>query len=211
MDLVQIVLLSLLVSGSATIIASLIGVPLGILLSITEFYGKKLLMRIIFTLMSLPPVVLGLVVLILISRQGPLGSLDLLFSVEAIIIAQTLLILPIIIGNIFTSSEELSVKLIETSKTLGGKKIDFIKLIFKETKPFIITAVILGFSRAISEVGAAILVGGNIKGSTRVMTSYIALSTSMGNRESSLIMGAVLLVIAFLVNSLLERYRYENK
>ncbi|QVK20793.1 ABC transporter permease [Mycoplasmatota bacterium] len=209
-EILEIVLLSLFVSGTATVIAALIGIPSGIFLSISNFAGKKSVKRVIFTLMSLPPVVLGLIVLLIISNEGPLGGLNLLFTAKAIIIAQTLLILPIITGNIITSTEELSVKLIDTVKTLGGKKKDIIKLIMLETKPFIITAIILGFSRAISEVGAVILVGGNIKGSTRVMTGYITLNTSMGNRNESLIMGGILLVIAFIVNSLLERYRYEN-
>ncbi|XMB67107.1 ABC transporter permease [Mycoplasmatota bacterium zrk1] len=209
-EILEIVLLSLFVSGTATVIAALIGIPSGIFLSISNFTGKKSVKRVIFTSMSLPPVVLGLIVLLIISNEGPLGGLNLLFTAKAIIIAQTLLILPIITGNIITSTEELSVKLIDTVKTLGGKKKDIIKLIMLETKPFIITAIILGFSRAISEVGAVILVGGNIKGSTRVMTGYITLNTSMGNRNESLIMGGILLVIAFIVNSLLERYRYEN-
>ena len=207
MELVEIIILSIIVSGGATIIASLLAVPIGIYVSIKDFPFKKMFKRIVYTMMSLPPVVLGLIVLLLLSRKGPLGFLGLLFSVEAMIIAQVLLILPIIIGNIITSSEELSKKILETSKTLGGGTKDFIKLIIQETKPFIITAITLGFSRAISEVGAVILVGGNIRGETRVMTTYIALSNSMGDFTNSIIMGGVLLIIAFLVNTVLERYR----
>ena len=122
-------------------------------------------------------------------------------------IAQTLLVLPIIIGNIIISSEKTQKKILETATTLGAKKIDKIKLLIIEIKPFIFMSVILGFSRAISEVGAVMLVGGNIKNDTRVMTTYIALNNSMGEYSVSIAMGIILLLLAFLIHTLVSRFR----
>ncbi len=206
-EVYSVIFLSLLVSGLSTIIATLISVPVAIIISVKKFKFKKILKRFIYTFMAIPPVVLGLFVLLLLSNQGPLGSLELLFTPIAMIISQTLLIIPIIIGNIITSTEELNQKLIETCKTLGGNTKDIIKLIILETKPFIYMAIVLGFSRAISEVGAVMLVGGNIQGKTRVITTYITWTTSMGDYTESIAMGIILLIIAFIVTSIIIKLR----
>ncbi|XMB85960.1 ABC transporter permease [Mycoplasmatota bacterium WC44] len=206
-EVYSIILLSLFVSIVATLLATIFSIPIAILISINNFKYKRFAKRIIFSLMAIPPVVLGLFVMLLISRKGPLGDLGLLFTPTAMILAQTLLVMPIITGNIITSTEELSLKLIETCKTLGGSSKDIIKLIISETKTFIYMAVMLGFSRAISEVGAVMLVGGSIKGKTRVMTTFIALTNSMGDYTKSLAMGMILLLIAFIVTSLIMRIR----
>ncbi len=204
-EIYSIIFLSLAISILATLTASIIGTFLGILISISDFKLKRLTKKIVFTLMGIPPVVLGLVVLLLIT--GPFSGMNLLFTKSAMYIAQTLLVLPIIIGNIIITSATTQKKVLETATTLGASKIDKIFLLIIEIKPFIYMSVILGFSRALSEVGAVMLVGGNIKGDTRVMTTFIALNNSMGEYSVSIAMGIILLSIAFLLHTLLARFR----
>lgn len=200
-EIYGIILLSLMVSIIATLLASVIGTPLAIFMSVSDFRGKQLIKKLIYTFMAVPPVVMGLLVVLIISNQGPLGSLNLLFTPSAMVIAQMLLVLPIIVGNIINSTESSNKALIETCRTLGGSKKDVIKLIVLETRPYVFMAITLAFSRAISEVGAVMLVGGNIRGKTRVMTTFIALSNSMGDYSKSVAMAIVLLTIAFFVNT----------
>lgn len=200
-EIYGIILLSLMVSIIATLLASVIGTPLAIFMSVSDFRGKQLIKKLIYTFMAVPPVVMGLLVVLIISNQGPLGSLNLLFTPTAMVIAQMLLVLPIIVGNIINSTESSNKALIETCRTLGGSKKDVIKLIVLETRPYVFMAITLAFSRAISEVGAVMLVGGNIRGKTRVMTTFIALSNSMGDYSKSVAMAIVLLTIAFFVNT----------
>lgn len=200
-EIYRVILLSIIVSMSATLIASVIGTPLAIFMSVTDFRFKNAIKKFIFTMMAVPPVVMGLFVVLLIANRGPLGSWGILFTPMAMVLAQTLLVLPIIVGNIINSTESTNKTLIETCKTLGGSKSDIIKLIILETRPYIFMAITLGFSKAISEVGAVMLVGGNIKGKTRVMTTFIAMSNSMGDYSKSVAMAIILLFIAFLVNT----------
>ena len=155
--------------------------------------------------MGIPPVVLGLLVLLLLT--GPFDDTNLIFTKTAMYIAQTLLVLPIIIGNIITSSEKTQKKVLETATTLGANTKEKIKLLIIETKPFILMSFILGFSRAISEVGAVMIVGGNIRGDTRVMTTFIAQTNSMGEYSMSIAMGFILLLIAFLIHTLVAKFR----
>ncbi|MCK5762141.1 MAG: ABC transporter permease [Candidatus Izimaplasma sp.] len=204
-EIYTIIILSLTISILATITASFFGTILGILISITNFKLKRFTKKVIFTLMGIPPVVLGLVVLLFIT--GPFDGMNLLFTKSAMFIAQTLLVFPIIIGNIIISSEKTQKKVLETATTLGASKRDKIILLIKEIKPFILMSVILGFSRALSEVGAVMLVGGNIKNDTRVMTTYIALNNSMGEYSVSIAMGLILLLIAFILHTLLAKFR----
>ena len=149
--------------------------------------------------------VMGLIVLLLLI--GPFDSINLLFTFEAMFIAQTLLVFPIITGNIIISSEKTQKEVLETAHTLGAKSRDKIVLVIRETKPFIFMSMILGFSRAISEVGAVMLVGGNIRYKTRVMTTFIAQNNSMGEFEASIAMGIILLLLAFIIHSLLAKFR----
>ncbi len=204
-EIYTIIFLSLTISILATITASFFGTIIGILISISDFKLKRFTKKIVFTFMGIPPVVLGLVVLLLIT--GPFDGMNLLFTKSAMYIAQTLLVLPIIIGNIIISSEKTQKKVLETATTLGASKYDKLILLIKEIKPFIFMSVILGFSRALSEVGAVMLVGGNIKNDTRVMTTYIALNNSMGEYSVSIAMGIILLLIAFMLHTLLARFR----
>lgn len=206
-EIYEIIFLSLGISLTATIIGGFIGIILGIVLGITKFKGRKLILKIIFTFMGIPPVVLGLIVLLMIVNNGPLGSLNLLFTKTAMVIAQTLLVIPIVTGNVIISSKSTTKEVINAAKTLGANKIDIIKLVISESKPFIFISMVLGFSRAISEVGAVMLVGGNIAGKTRVMTSYIALTNSMGEFETSIAIGIILLLIAFIIYSIVGRVR----
>ncbi len=204
-EIYSIIFLSLTISILATITASFFGTIIGILISITSFKLKRFTKKVVFTFMGIPPVVLGLVVLLLIT--GPFDGMNLLFTKSAMFIAQTLLVFPIIVGNIIISSEKTQKLVLETATTLGASKFDKIILLVKEIKPFIIMSIILGFSRALSEVGAVMLVGGNIKNDTRVMTTYIALNNSMGEYEVSIAMGMILLLIAFILHTLLAKFR----
>ena len=204
-EIYSIIGLSLMISLLATLTASFFGIFSGIIISITHFKGKKTIKKIIFTLMGIPPVVLGLVVLLLLS--GPFANFNLLFTRSAMYIAQTLLIYPIITGNMIITSEKTQQKILETATTLGATSKHKLWLLISETKPFILLSIILGFSRAISEVGAVMLVGGNIRGQTRVMTTFITLNTSMGNYSASIAMGIILLLITFIIHSLISSFR----
>ncbi|MCK5761992.1 MAG: ABC transporter permease [Candidatus Izimaplasma sp.] len=204
-EIYTIIFLSLTISILATIVASFFGTIFGILISISDFKLKRFIKKIVFTFMGIPPVVLGLIVLLLIA--GPFDGMNLLFTKSAMFIAQTLLVLPIVTGNIIISSEKTQKQVLETATTLGASKFDKIIHLVKEIKPFIMMSVILGFSRALSEVGAVMLVGGNVKNDTRVMTTYIALNNSMGEYSVSIAMGIILLLIAFVLHTLLAKFR----
>ena len=204
-EIYEIIFLSLALALLSTIVASIFSIFFGITISINSFKGKKLIKKLIFTLMGIPPVVMGLFVLLMLI--GPFDGSNLLFTFQAMFIAQTLLVFPIITGNIIISSEKTQKEVLETATTLGASTKDKIYLVIKETKPFIFMSMILGFSRAISEVGAVMLVGGNIRYKTRVMTTFIAQNNSMGEFEASIAMGIILLLLAFIIHSLLSKFR----
>lgn len=202
-EIYSIVLMSIYVSFTSTVLSTLIGVPLGLVTGIKKFKYKNLLSRIYFTSMGLPPVIVGLVTILVISRNGPLGSLNLVYTPTAMIIAQTLLVTPIVTGIIFSNSKDKGLEIMNICKTLGAGRIETFKLLLKEMKPLILVAVITGFGRAISEVGAVMIVGGNIKDHTRVMTTFITMNNSMGEYSMSIAMGIILLSISFFTNSIL--------
>lgn len=204
-DVMAISLRSIIVSFTATIFASLIAVPLGGVIYFGSFPGKKSLINLIQTLYSLPTVIVGLLIFLLLSRVGPFGFLRLLFTPTAMIIAQTVLILPIMIGLTISALSGVDPIIRDTLRSLGATRFQFLANTMKEAKFAILAAVALGFGRAISEVGAAILVGGNImassfSSSTRVLTTATSLETSMGNISQSIALGIVLLAIALVVN-----------
>lgn len=201
-----IIILSIGLSLSSTLISALIGIPFGLTLGIKEFKFKKSFTRLLYTLMSLPPVVIGLIVAMMLSRNGPLGSFELIFTPIAMVIAQTVLITPIITGVVFNQAKDKGKAVREIGLTLGAGRVQLIWLLVKELKITILIAIVSGFGRAVSEVGAVMIVGGNIKGHTRVMTTFIAMNNSMGNYSAAIAMGIVLLIIAFSVNSVLYRY-----
>lgn len=200
-DIFPVILLSLKVSTISTLIASIVGLLFGIVVSLNEFKLKNPIMRVANTLMSLPPVLMGLLVYMMISRKGPLGSLGLLFTPAAMIISQTLLVLPIIFALTVSSIGEKSKEIELNCISLSASRKDTIVSIISECRLELLSVVTAGFGRAISEVGAVMMVGGNIKGITRVMTTYIALETGKGNFNEAVLIGFVLLFISFLVNS----------
>jgi len=202
-EIYSIIALSMYVSFASTLISAFIGVPLGFILGLKDFRGKRIFARFLNTAMSLPPVVIGLVVAIVLSRRGPLGKYQLLFTPTAMIIAQTLLVTPIIMGVIFNSTREKGLVVEKICMTLGANRLDTLIVLVKELRQNILVAITSGFGRAVSEVGAVMIVGGNIKNHTRVMTTFIAMNQSMGNYSTSIAMGMVLLFISFLVNSIL--------
>jgi tungstate transport system permease protein len=208
-EIIPVILMSLLVSISSTIIASAAGVSLGIMTALKEFGYKQTVIRVTDTLMSLPPVLMGLLVYLLLSRSGPLGKLQLLFTPLAMIIAQTFLIFPIVLGLAISYFSKSGKEIKKTCISLGADEKVVLVTIIKESKSYIMTLMALAFGRAISEVGAVMMVGGNIKGHTRVMTTYIALETGKGNFHGAILIGVVLLSISFFINFGLRKFQKE--
>lgn len=204
-EVYEIIGLSLYVSTASLFIAGFIGVPLGILTGLKAFPLKNLYQTVLYAFMGLPPVVVGLFVALVISRRGPLGSFQLMFTPTAMIVAQTVLVLPIITGIVYGITKDKGQRIVDMGYTLGAKPFQQLFLIVGELKKTLVLALATGFGRCISEVGAVMLVGGNIKGHTRVMTTYIALNNSMGRYSTSLAMGFVLITIALLVNIWIHR------
>jgi tungstate transport system permease protein len=202
-EVIEISIKSILISLSATLIASFIAIPTGSLITFSEFRGKQALVNIIQTLYALPTVLVGLFVFLLISRAGPFGFMRLLFTPEGMVIAQTILILPILIGLTISSLKGIDTTILDALRSLGATKMQFLRSVVSEARYAIMAAVVLGFGRAISEVGAAIMIGGNIRGHTRVLTTAISLETSMGNIAVSIALGIILLLIALVINLLL--------
>jgi tungstate transport system permease protein len=209
-EVFKIIILSLFVSTTATILASLIFIPIGIYLGLKKFRGKRIISRIIYTSMSVPSVIVGLVVAILLSRRGPLGHLDIMYTPKAMIIAQTLLVIPLILGLTYNLAKNRGTIIEKVAFTLGGNSIDSIILIIRELKVDILVNVATSFSRAISEVGAVMIVGGNIKGHTRVITTTISMMNSMGDYPMAIALGIILLIISFGINSFIYSYSQED-
>ena len=199
-DLIEVVGLSLRVSFTALVISGLIGLPLGALLATTSFFGKQGIVVSVNALLALPPVVVGLVVYMALSNNGPMGWLQLLYTPTAMIIAQTILVTPIIIALSRQTLEELNERYSEQFTSLGVFGIDRMMTLLVEARHALITVLLAGFGRAISEVGAVIIVGGNINHVTRVMTTTIALETSKGDLGLALALGIILLSLALVVN-----------
>lgn len=206
-EIFEIVGLSLYVSFSSVIISAIIGIPLGTLIGMHDFRLKGLVVRLIYTFMSLPPVIAGLTVFLVLMRRGPLGSLQLNYTVPAMIIAQVCLIVPIIAGLTYNMVKEKAAKVDSLGFTLGAAKAQRLKLFIFDMRVGITTAIVTGFGRAISEVGSVMIVGGNIKGKTRVMTTYITELKGMGNYDRAIAVGIILLVIAFVINAILYHFQ----
>ncbi len=209
-DILSIVLLSLLVSGVALLISSLLGVPFGAWMGLTRFKERRWLVALLYTGMALPPVVVGLFVYLLISRSGPLGELELswlprLFTPGAMILAQTIIAFPQVAGLTMAAVLAVNPQARLQAKTLGADTHQTALAVLGEARNGISVAIIAGFGSIISEVGAVLLVGGNIAGRTRVLTTAIVLETRKGNFELALALGAVLLIISFFTNLALLR------
>jgi tungstate transport system permease protein len=201
----QIVLLSLYVSGVALGIATLLGVPAGAALALGRVPGRRLIELLIYTGMGLPPVVVGLAVYLLLSRSGPLGDLGWLFTPPAMIAAQTIIGLPVVVGLTLTAVESVDPALRLQVRALGAAPPQVMWTVLREAQGGVLAAIIAAFGSVISEVGAVMLVGGNIEGQTRVLTTAIVLETRQGNFALALALGGVLLALATLANLLLLR------
>jgi tungstate transport system permease protein len=202
-ELLNIILLSIKVSGIALLIATATGVPTGAVVALKKFPGRGFLISILNTFMGLPPVVVGLFVYLILSRSGPLGFMGLLYTPSAMIIAQTILALPIVASLSHSAVISVDPVIKRASMTLGAGPYQVAATIVREARYGIMSAIIAGFGRVMAEVGAILIVGGNIAGYTRVMTTTIALETDKGNFELALALGIVLLIISLLVNFLL--------
>jgi tungstate transport system permease protein len=200
-ELVAIVALSLKVSLSAVVLAAIVALPLGTALAVFRFPGRRAVVVLVNALMGLPPVVVGLVVYLVLSRSGPLGFLGWLFTPSAMIAAQTILIVPLIAAIARQSRAELWSEYADELRSLGVRPLRAIATLLWDGRFLLLTAVLAGFGRASAEVGAVILVGGNIAHVTRVMTTAIALETSKGELALALGLGVILLAISILVNS----------
>lgn len=200
----QIAFTSVSISLIASLIAACLAIPAGIAMALNNFTGKRFIQHILNTLMAMPTVVIGLLLYGLFSRLGPLGHLELLYTPSAIIIAQALLIFPIMTNLTITAVNSADKRLVPTLVSLGAKPLSLTIQVAKQTRFAILAAIITGFGRAIGEVGAAMMLGGNIEGFTRTMTTAIALETSKGEFETGLALGILLLIIAFLVNFILS-------
>jgi tungstate transport system permease protein len=211
-EMMEIVLLSLFVSGTAVLIAVVFGIPLGVLMGTHNFPGKGAVLRVIYTLMSMPPVICGLFVFLILMRRGPFGQYQLNYTPTAMIIVQILLVAPIIIGLTYNLVRDCAPVVQKLGLTLGGGRFSNLRLLIHETRFGLVAALVSGFGRAISEVGAVMIVGGNITGKTRVMTTYIAELKTMGDYSRAIAIGITLLAISFIVNAVLYNLqRREDK
>ncbi|HLD35338.1 MAG TPA: ABC transporter permease [Planctomycetota bacterium] len=199
-ELFNITKTSLQVSGISLVIAGGIGIPAGVIIGLSAFRGKKWLIALVNTGMGLPPVLVGLVVAMLLWRSGPLGFMGLLYSKTAMVIAQTIIALPMITAFTIAGIQKIDPGLIRQTVSLGATRLQFFRIIIQEARLTILVALMAGFGSIISEVGAVMMVGGNIRGETTVLTTGILQSTRMGLFNEALLMGGVLLAISFVVN-----------
>jgi tungstate transport system permease protein len=201
----DVILLSLQVSGTSVLIGALIGIPLGVAVGVARFPLRRLIVAMIYTGFALPPVVVGLFVYLLLSREGPAGGLGMLFTPAAMILAQTILATPFIAGITLSAVQSIPADVHHQARALGASPALALWMHVREARLGLVAAIIAGFGAAISEVGAVMLVGGNIAGETRVLTTSILLETRRGSYGTALTLAFVLLVIAFTVNVLLTR------
>jgi tungstate transport system permease protein len=199
-DIFEITLLSLQVSTVATLISLLIGLPFGTWLALSNFRGRSFILSVVNTGMALPPVVVGLVVAMTLWRSGPLGDLRLIYTPIAIIIAQTIISAPVVTGLTAAALAALDQRLRQQLLGLGASQPQMIWMLWREARLPLLAALMAGFGSVISEVGASMMVGGNIKGQTRVLTTAIVLETGKGEFEKALALSALLLILTYLVN-----------
>ncbi|MEE8540303.1 MAG: ABC transporter permease [Desulfobacterales bacterium] len=203
-DVFAIVGVSLKVSTSSTILASLMGVPLGFIIAFESFPGRRMIITCLNTLLALPTVVIGLFVYAFIARQGPLGSLDLLYTQKAIIIGQTILILPLVTALIIAAISRIDERYRKTAMTLGANRLQTAWVIFREARFGVVAAVIAAYGRVISEVGISMMLGGNARGFTRTMTTAMALEYDKGEFTLAVALGLILLGFSFGINLLFQ-------
>jgi tungstate transport system permease protein len=202
-ELYGIIARSLLISGMATLVAMLVGIPLGYALARGRFPCRTLLLGVVNTGMGMPPVVVGLVVWLLLTRSGPFGNLELIYTPQAMIIAQFVIATPLIVGFTAASIQALPAQLPDLLTSLGAGRVQALWILSREARLGLLAAVMAGFGAIVSEVGASMTVGGNLRGSTRVLTTAIVTETGRGNLPVALALGCLLLSLAFAVNLLL--------
>ncbi len=202
-EVLSVVLLSLKVSGLATLISMVIGTLGGTAIALTDFPGKRFIVSVVNTGMGLPPVVVGLFVTIMLWRNGPFSELDILYTPTAMVIAQTIIAAPIVMGISIAAIQNLPQNLRLQILALGASRSQMVWLLVKEARLPLLAGIMAGFGGVISEVGASIMVGGNIKGYTRVLTTATVMETSRGNFDTALALGIILLLLCFAVNYLL--------
>lgn len=202
---------SLTLAATSCLIATLICLPLGSVIHFNRFRGKRIIINITQTLYSVPTVAVGLFVFVFISRAGPLGDLGLMFTPAAIVVGQVLLISPIIIGLTISALSGVDKSVAETAVSLGANGFQKTVLIIREARFAILAALIMGFGRAISEVGLSLMVGGNIRGFTRTITTAISLETSKGELELSIALGIILIFLALVINIALNRVQQRKE
>jgi tungstate transport system permease protein len=210
-EVMAITWLSLKVSGTATLISLFIGIGIGTAVALTSFPGRQIVVSLINTGMALPPVVVGLFVTIFLWRNGPFGALEILYTPLAIIIAQAIIATPIVMGITLAAMQQLPRKLRLQILALGATRFQMVWLLIKEAKLSLMAAVMAGFGGVISEVGASIMVGGNIKGYTRVLTTATVMETSKGNFDVAIALGVILLIFAFAINLVLTRVQQRER
>jgi tungstate transport system permease protein len=203
-EILRIVALSLVVSGAATLLASLAAVPASLFLALKEFRGKRFLVGLVNTAMSVPAVLIGLLVYGLVNRRGPLGTLGLLFTPGAMVLAQALLAFPLITALALAALKGIAKDARDLALSLGANRRQLAAAVIRQGRFAFLTAIIAGFSRVIGETGMTLMVGGNIKGQTRVLTTAISLETMKGNFEIGIALGIVLLLAALAVNVALQ-------
>lgn len=204
-EVIEITARSLVISATSCVFSALICLPLGSLIHFSRFPGKRTLISIIQTLFSLPTVLVGLFVFVLFSHAGPIGGLHLMFTPALMVIGQIILVMPVILGLIISALSGVDKGVTETAISLGASTLQSSILTIREARYAVLTAVIMGFGRAISEVGLALMVGGNIRGFTRTLTTAISLESAKGDIALSLALGIILLFIALIINLILNR------
>ncbi len=204
-EVMEIAGLSLRISVTATLLATLICLPISSVIHFNRFIGKRILLNLIQTFYSIPTVVVGLFVFIFFSRIGPLGVFNLMFTPTVMIIGQMILVIPILLGLTISALSGVDKAISDTARSLGASSFQTVVIVLKEARFAVMAAILLAFGRAISEVGLALMVGGNIRGFTRVLTTAISLETSKGDIELSIALGIILILIALIINIVLNR------
>lgn len=202
-EVFAVTLLSLRISGLATLISLIVGIFFGTVVALTEFPGRKLVVSLINTGMALPPVVVGLFVTVFLWRNGPLGFTELLYTPTAMVIAQAIIATPIVTGITLAAMQNLPKKLRLQILALGATRFQMLQILMREARLPLLAAVMAGFGGVISEIGASIMVGGNIKGYSRVLTTATVMETSRGNFDTAIALGIILLLLVFMINAVL--------
>ena len=210
-EVMSITWLSLKVSGIATLVSLVLGISVGSVVALTRFPGRGIAVSLINTGMGLPPVVVGLFVSIMLWRNGPLGFLEILYTPSAMILAQAIIATPIVMGITLAAMQQLPKKLRLQILALGATRLQMVWILIKEAKLPLLAAVMAGFGGVISEVGASIMVGGNIMGYSRVLTTATVMETSRGNFDVAIALGIILLLLAYVINGILTHIQQRER